>query len=172
MTPRARLHRDRGGDPLDGLVNLFDIGVVLAVAFLLAALSSLKLTDLLTREDVTVVRSGARDQTVIVKRGDRVQTLRVDPVAARRRARQPRGLGLPPRRRPPRLRPGTVVVPSVDTRTARATGDHRVAASSTLEMPGGIPAGSTSLPAGAAGRLDGTRTHDRNHSSWTSSGTA
>ena len=79
VTPRARVHRDRGGDPLDGLVNLFDLGVVLAVAFLLAALSSLKLTDLLTKEDVTVVRSGARDQTVIVKRGDRVQTLRVDP---------------------------------------------------------------------------------------------
>jgi hypothetical protein len=73
------VHRDRGGDPLDGLVNLFDLGVVLAVAFLLAALSSLKLTDLLTQEDVTVVRSGARDQTVIVKRGNRVQTLRVDP---------------------------------------------------------------------------------------------
>jgi hypothetical protein len=26
-----------------------------------------------------VVRSGARDRTVIVKRGDKVQTLRVDP---------------------------------------------------------------------------------------------
>jgi hypothetical protein len=79
VTPRARVHRDRGGDPLDGLVNLFDLGVVLAVAFLLAALSSLKLTDLLTHSDVTVVRSGARDQTVIVKRGDKVQTLRLDP---------------------------------------------------------------------------------------------
>jgi hypothetical protein len=79
VTARARVHRDRGGDPLDGLVNLFDLGVVLAVAFLLAALSSLKLTDLLTRNDVTVVRSGPRDQAVIVKRGDRVQTLRVDP---------------------------------------------------------------------------------------------
>jgi hypothetical protein len=78
VTPRARMHRDRGGDPLDGLVNLFDLGVVLAVAFLLAALSSLKLTDLLTNDDVTVVRSGARDQTVIVKRGDKVQTLRLD----------------------------------------------------------------------------------------------
>jgi hypothetical protein len=78
VTPRARVHRDRGGDPLDGLVNLFDLGVVLAVAFLLAALSSLKLTGLLTRNDVTVVRSGPRDQTVIVKRGNRVQALRLD----------------------------------------------------------------------------------------------
>jgi hypothetical protein len=79
VTPRARLHRDRGGDPLDGLVNLFDLGVVLAVAFLLAALSSLRLTDLLTRGEVTVVRSGAREQTVIVKRGDKVRTLRLRP---------------------------------------------------------------------------------------------
>ena len=79
VTPRARMHRDRGGDPLDGLVNLFDLGVVLAVAFLLAALSSLKLTDLLTRSDVTVVRPGPGEQTVIVKRGAKVQTLRLGP---------------------------------------------------------------------------------------------
>jgi hypothetical protein len=30
---------DDAGDPLDGLVNLFDIGIVLAVAFLIAGLS-------------------------------------------------------------------------------------------------------------------------------------
>lgn len=30
--------RDAAGDPLDGLVNLFDIGIVLAVAFLIAGL--------------------------------------------------------------------------------------------------------------------------------------
>ena len=44
VTPRARRREDRAGDPLDGLVNLFDLGIVLAVAFLLAALSSAKLT--------------------------------------------------------------------------------------------------------------------------------
>lgn len=30
---------DNAGDPLDGLVNLFDIGIVLAVAFLIAGLA-------------------------------------------------------------------------------------------------------------------------------------
>jgi hypothetical protein len=30
---------ENAGDPLDGLVNLFDIGVVLAVAFLIAGLT-------------------------------------------------------------------------------------------------------------------------------------
>ncbi|HEX7291936.1 MAG TPA: DUF2149 domain-containing protein [Conexibacter sp.] len=43
VTARARSRADRAGDPLDGLVNLFDLGIVLSVAFLLAALSSLKL---------------------------------------------------------------------------------------------------------------------------------
>ena len=40
---RARARRRLGGeagDPLDGLVNLFDIGIVLAVAFLIAGLAS------------------------------------------------------------------------------------------------------------------------------------
>jgi hypothetical protein len=46
-SPRARAREDRAGDPLDGLVNLFDLGIVLAVAFLLAALASLKLTSAL-----------------------------------------------------------------------------------------------------------------------------
>jgi hypothetical protein len=41
VTPRARRRReDRAGDPLDGLVNLFELGLVLALAFLLVALAS------------------------------------------------------------------------------------------------------------------------------------
>jgi hypothetical protein len=52
-SPRARAREDRAGDPLDGLVNLFDLGIVLAVAFLLAALSSLKLTGALIHHDRT-----------------------------------------------------------------------------------------------------------------------
>ena len=30
VTPHARRREDRSGDPLDGLVNLFDLGIVLA----------------------------------------------------------------------------------------------------------------------------------------------
>jgi hypothetical protein len=40
---RTRARRRLGGetgDPLDGLVNLFDLGIVLAVAFLIAGLAS------------------------------------------------------------------------------------------------------------------------------------
>jgi hypothetical protein len=49
VTPHARTREDRAGDPLDGLVNLFDLGIVLSVAFLLAALSSLHLGGTITK---------------------------------------------------------------------------------------------------------------------------
>ena len=77
VTPHARVGRrgDANGDPLDGLVNLFDLGIVLAVAFLLAALSSLRLSSLLTQKDLTVVQSSKGRQTLIVKRGDTVQSV-------------------------------------------------------------------------------------------------
>ena len=68
VNPRARRGEDRNGDPLDGLVNLFDLGIVLSVGFLIAALSSLKLASSLTDghtggqgvpPDAIVVPSGA-----------------------------------------------------------------------------------------------------------------
>ena len=75
--PRARVRSDRAGDPLDGLVNLFDLGIVLAVAFLIAALQSVNLTDLLTKTNVTVLRTDASGQTVIVKEGESIKTVRL-----------------------------------------------------------------------------------------------
>ena len=77
VTPRARLRGDRAGDPLDGLVNLFDLGIVLAVAFLLAALQSVNLTDLLTKSNVTILRTEPNSQTLIVKEGDEIKTVRL-----------------------------------------------------------------------------------------------
>jgi hypothetical protein len=78
VTPHARSREDRAGDPLDGLVNLFDLAIVLAVAFLLAALSSIKLSDLLTDRNVTVIRNpGARDQAIVVKQGASIRVVQV-----------------------------------------------------------------------------------------------
>jgi len=68
VTPHAGSRPDRGGDPLDGLVNLFDLGIVLSVAFLLAALSSLKLGPEVLGRDRTAARAPAvvapKDATV------------------------------------------------------------------------------------------------------------
>lgn len=74
---RRRLDRtDRNGDPLDGVVNLFDVAIVLAVAFLLAALSGIGLADILAGEDMTVVKNpGHEDMQVIMRQGDKLTTL-------------------------------------------------------------------------------------------------
>lgn len=74
---RKRLDRtDRNGDPLDGVVNLFDVAIVLAVAFLLAALSGIGLADILAGEDMTVVKNPGRDDMqVIMRQGDKLTTL-------------------------------------------------------------------------------------------------
>lgn len=81
---RARSREDRAGDPLDGLVNLFDLGIVLSIAFLLASLSSLNLTDDLLggrRESARgerapvgsiLLRRDAEARTIEVRPGERV----------------------------------------------------------------------------------------------------
>ena len=76
VSARARRHEDRAGDPLDGLVNLFDLGIVLSVAFLLAALSSLDLTSALTGKASSRRPSRAAD-TVTAPRDSKVKQVRV-----------------------------------------------------------------------------------------------
>lgn len=79
VTPRVRSRPDRAGDPLDGLVNLFDLGIVLSVAFLLAALSSLKLSDILTNERVEVIRNTQQGQQIITRQGQKVTRIQLQP---------------------------------------------------------------------------------------------
>jgi len=56
VSRRARRHPDRAGDPLDGLVNLFDVGIVLAVGFLLAGMAIARGPAPASREVVAVRR--------------------------------------------------------------------------------------------------------------------
>ena len=78
VTPRARSRDDRAGDPLDGLVNLFDLGIVLSVAFLLAALSSLDLTSTLTGKASPGEKARPAD-AVVAGRGQKVRQVRLKP---------------------------------------------------------------------------------------------
>jgi hypothetical protein len=67
---------DRNGDPLDGIVNLFDVAIVLAVGFLLAALTGIGMSDLLTSENMTIVTNpGTPEMQVVVKNGDQIERL-------------------------------------------------------------------------------------------------
>lgn len=75
VTPRARRREDRAGDPLDGLVNMFDVGIVLAVAFLLAALQSANLTSVLTDNGRSLQDAKVPKDAVVVKPGEELKTL-------------------------------------------------------------------------------------------------
>ena len=65
---RAHSRADRAGDPLDGLVNMFDVGIVLAVAFLIAALEAHHLTQALIQKPATVPTKKAQHSIVITKK--------------------------------------------------------------------------------------------------------
>jgi hypothetical protein len=67
VSRRARVRPDRAGEPLDGLVNMFDIGIVLAVAFLIAALQALNLTNVLTHKTI-----GSNGHTLVVTRNQKL----------------------------------------------------------------------------------------------------
>jgi hypothetical protein len=83
VNPRAHRSSDRSGDPLDGLVNMFDIGIVLSLGFLLAALSALKLSSAITEDGLkrndqirvsknAPVRPVPADQTKVIGNGSEV----------------------------------------------------------------------------------------------------
>jgi hypothetical protein len=68
---RAQRHVDRAGDPLDGLVNMFDLGIVLAVAFLIAGFS---LSQLLTQRATKT--STTASPSIVVSRNQQVVPLK------------------------------------------------------------------------------------------------
>ena len=79
VTARARSRDDRAGDPLDGLVNLFDLGIVLSVAFLLAALSSLDLTSALTERAQPKTEAQRSGNPIVTERYQQVKPLELKP---------------------------------------------------------------------------------------------
>jgi hypothetical protein len=68
VKPRANSRADRAGDPLDGLVNMFDVGIVLAVAFLIAALAAHHLTNALVQKPASVQTTKPKHSIVVTKK--------------------------------------------------------------------------------------------------------
>ena len=68
------------GDPLVGVVNLFDASMVLVVALLLALAGADSLAEIAARmsqKDITIVTNpGKPDMEMIIKRGERMEKLR------------------------------------------------------------------------------------------------
>jgi len=57
-------------DPLSGMANLFDIAMVFAVALMVAMVINFRLTDMLTEDEVTIVKNpGRENMEIVVKKG-------------------------------------------------------------------------------------------------------
>jgi hypothetical protein len=60
-------------DPLSGMANLFDIAMVFAVALMVAMVINFRMTDLLTEDEVTIVKNpGKENMEVVVKKGKEI----------------------------------------------------------------------------------------------------
>jgi len=64
-------------DPLAGLANLFDIGIVFALGFMVSLVLYLGLPELLGHEDLTLIKDPGTDRMEIIhKEGNRIERLR------------------------------------------------------------------------------------------------
>ena len=65
-------------DPLEGVANFFDLGVVFALAFMVSLISYLGLPELLQNRDFTLVKDpGTPQMEIIRKQGVRLQRYRI-----------------------------------------------------------------------------------------------
>lgn len=80
---RRRLLPDRGGDPMESMGNLFDVAILIGVGFLIVSLSAFGLQELISAEDVTIVKDpGTADMEIITKSEGEIERLtRTDDVA-------------------------------------------------------------------------------------------
>jgi hypothetical protein len=71
-----RLVDDHHLDPMEPMGNLFDVAVLIAVGFLIVALSGFGLQELLSAEDVTIVKNpGTPEMEIIRKEGREIERL-------------------------------------------------------------------------------------------------
>ena len=70
-------NRFEDDDPLSGMANLFDAAMVFAVALMVAAVSRFGMTEMLSNEDMTVVKNpGKSNMEIIVKKGTKIDKYR------------------------------------------------------------------------------------------------
>lgn len=74
---------DRNGDPMDAVSNLFDVAMLIGIGFLMVALSSFGLKELVTTGDITIVKDpGTPEMEIITRTGDEIERLATTPEEA------------------------------------------------------------------------------------------
>ncbi|MFH2000055.1 MAG: DUF2149 domain-containing protein [Planctomycetota bacterium] len=75
---RSHLNANKHEDPLSGMANLFDVGMVFALALLIALITSFGLSELLSEEEVTIIKNPGRvNMEMIIKKGKELKKFRV-----------------------------------------------------------------------------------------------
>ena len=71
---RNPFNGNEDGDPLSVIVNLFDVGMVFAVALMVAMVINMNMTEVFTQEDFTIVKNpGKENMEIITKEGKTIQ---------------------------------------------------------------------------------------------------
>lgn len=73
-TRRSRFRRPAAvedSDPLEGMVNLFDIAMVFAVALMVAVVTRMHVTEMFTAKDFTMVKNPGKPEMEIIIKKDR-----------------------------------------------------------------------------------------------------
>lgn len=73
MRRHKLLNNDDDNDPMSIVSNLFDVAMVFAVALMVALVSHYNMTEILSKEDFTMVKNpGQEDMEIIVKEGEKI----------------------------------------------------------------------------------------------------
>lgn len=74
---RFKKTHDEALDPIAAVANLFDFSLVFAVALMVALVSKLGMTELMSKEDFNMVKNpGTEDMEIIVKKGNKIEKYR------------------------------------------------------------------------------------------------
>ncbi|WP_196895445.1 DUF2149 domain-containing protein [Aureivirga marina] len=74
MRRKKRLLQAGDDDPMSGMTNLFDIAMVFAVALMVALVSRFQMTEMLTKDDFTIVKNpGKTNMEIIQKKGKTIE---------------------------------------------------------------------------------------------------
>ena len=77
LMKRERALRDTHADPMEAMGNLLDITFLLAVGFLVVALSGFGLSEMLSQENMTIVKNpGARNMEIISRQDGKIRKLK------------------------------------------------------------------------------------------------
>ena len=77
MERRSRLIPDRHDDPIEAMANLFDVALLIGIGFLIVALTGFGLREMISSEDVTIVKNpGGKNMELITKRGRSIERLK------------------------------------------------------------------------------------------------